>query len=479
MSNENISKSSMLSNFIWRFGERILAQLTTFFVSIVLARKLSTADFGNVALLMVFIDIANTLVIQGFASALVQKKDADDVDFSSVFVFSLITSIVFYILLYLFAPLLTRIGDPLLPSLFRVLSLRVILAAANSVQHAYVQKHMLFKKFFFSTLIGTIVSAFVGIIMAYGGAGAWSIVAQYLTNTLFDTIILSITIGWHPQIVMDLSRIKTLFGFGWKMLMSGLVHVVYNRLQALFIGTMYSTEDLAFYEQGGKIPGIVETNIDSTINSVLFPMMTSEQDDIIRIKGMIRRSIRATGFLIWPMMMGMAALSDWIINTVFGEKWLPAGVFMIVACFRLTMEPIQTANLQAIKAIGRSDIYLQMEIVKKVFGLVVILIGVRISVLATAFATLIQFVFAGCINGIVNNRLFHYQVREQLYDIVINAFLSIAMAGIVFIVKKRINTCSFLNLAFLIAIGIITYLLLVLKFNKRQMEYLIRLIRNR
>lgn len=479
MDNTNISKSSVLSNVIWRFGERILAQLTTFAVSVVLARKLSASDFGDVALLMVFIDIANTLVIQGFASALIQKKDADDKDFSSVFFFSLLTSVVFYIILYVFAPLLRLIGDPLLPSLFRVLSLRVILAAVNSVQHAFVQKHMLFKKFFFSTLIGTIVSAFVGIYMAYSGAGAWAIVAQYLTNTLFDTIVLSFTIGWCPRLFMDFERIKTLFGFGWKMLCSGLVHVIYGRLQAFFIGTMYSTADLAFYEQGAKIPGIVETNIDSTINSVLFPLMAAEQDDVGRIKEMIRRSIRTTGFLIWPMMMGMAVLADQLISFVFGEKWLPAGIFMILACFRLTIEPIQTANLQAIKAIGRSDLYLKMEIIKKVFGLVVILVGVRISVLATAVATLLQFVFAGIVNGAVNRRLFKYRIQEQLYDIIINACLSIIMAGIVLIVKNMLDTSLVLKLVLEIIIGVIVYTLLVLAFNRKQMDYVVNMIRRR
>ena len=263
------------------------------------------------------------------------------------------------------------------------------------------------------------------------------------------------------------------------MLCSGLVHVIYGRLQAFFIGTMYSTADLAFYEQGAKIPGIVETNIDSTINSVLFPLMAAEQDDVGRIKEMIRRSIRTTGFLIWPMMMGMAVLADQLISFVFGEKWLPAGIFMILACFRLTIEPIQTANLQAIKAIGRSDLYLKMEIIKKVFGLVVILVGVRISVLATAVATLLQFVFAGIVNGAVNRRLFKYRIQEQLYDIIINACLSIIMAGIVLIVKNMLDTSLVLKLVLEIIIGVIVYTLLVLAFNRKQMDYVVNMIRRR
>ena len=468
MSGNGFTKSKVMGNMIWRFGERILAQLTTFIVSVVLARLLPAAAFGDVALLMVFIDIANVLVVQGFASSLVQKKDADNIDFSSVFFFSILVSIAFYCLCFVGSPLLQYIGDAELPALFRVLALRIPLAAINSVQHAYVQRNLLFKKFFFMTLIGTSLSAGVGIYMAFAGVGAWAIVGQYLTNSLCDTIVLWFTIGWRPIWVMDFHRLKELIGFGWKMLCSGLVHVIYNRLTTFFIGTKYTTEDLAFYEQGQKIPGIVETNIDTAINSVLFPVMAAEQDNKDRVKQMIRRSIQTSGCIIWPMMMGLAVLADQIIVLIYGEKWMPAMVFMVIACIKLTLEPIQTANLQAIKAIGRSDIYLKMEIAKKSYGIFAILIGIQISVLATAIASATQILFAFLVNGLVNRKLFDYKAGEQCKDVMPSAILSLVMLVIVYIIKNLCSPIGLFSIPIEILSGVLIYCVLVFIFNRSQ-----------
>ena len=476
---KKVSKNSVMQNMAWRFGERILAQFTTFIVSVVLARKLTASAFGDVALLMVFIDIANVFVVQGFSSSLIQKKDADDIDFSSVFTFSLIVSIAFYMLICLFSPLTLYIGNQSFPAMFRVLALRIPLAAINSVQHAYVQKQLLFKKFFFRTLIGTIISAFVGIFMAYSGFGAWAIVGQYLTNSLCDTIILWCTIGWHPRLLMDFQRLKKLIDFGWKMLCSDLVHVIYNRLTTFFIGTSYSTADLAYYEQGQKIPGIIETNIDTTINSVLFPVMAAEQDDLDRIKYMVRKSIVTSGCIICPMMTGIAVLSDQIILFVYGKKWLPATIFMVIACFKLTLEPIQTANLQAVKAIGRSDLFFKMEVVKKLFGVIVIIIGVRISVLATAIASACQFIFSAVINGTVNSKLFNYRAHEQIKDIFINMGLSLLMGGIVYITKRVLPFNLILNIIIEILLGVSSYVVLIGIFNRPQLAFLVELVRER
>lgn len=477
MDDNRITNEKVINNMAWRFGERMLAQLTTFIVSVVLARLLSASDFGNVALLMVFIDIANVFVVQGFASSLVQKKDADNRDFSSIFFFSLFISIIAYVLAYTLAPFLAIIGDDSLPALFRVLSLRIPLAAINSVQHSYVQRNLLFKKFFFMTLIGTVISAVIGIYMAFAGYGAWAIVGQYLTNSLCDTVVLWFTIGWRQLFVMDITRVKQLFGFGWKMLGSDLVHVIYGRLTTFFVGTMYSTQDLAYYEQGQKMPGILETNIDTTINSVLFPVMSAVQEDTDRIKQMIRRSIQISGSIICPMMVGLAVISDQIIALIYGEKWLPATVFMVIACFKMMIEPIQTSNLQAIKAIGRSDIYLKMEVIKKVVGIVFIIIGVRISVLATAIASALQFVFAALVNGVVNCHLFRYKVSEQLSDICTNIVLSFAMAMVVLLAKRLIWPSTVLKLLIEIIVGIVTYTLLLYLVNRKQFDLLMNVIK--
>lgn len=474
---KSYSRKHVASSMAWRFGERILAQLTTFIVSVVLARKLSASDFGNVALLMVFVDVFNVFVVHGFSSALVQKKDPDTIDYSSVLFFSLFVAMLFYAFAYFAAPLLARMGDALLPVLFRVLALRLPIGAINSVQHAYVQKNMDFRKFFFSSLIGTLLSAVVGISMAYSGYGAWSIVAQYLTNSLCDTIVLAFTIDWRPKLVMDLQRLTQLLKFGWKVLFSQLVHVVFQRLTTFFVGMRYSSSDLAYYEQGQKIPGIFETNVDTTINSVLFPVMANAQNEPERLKLMIRRSIQTSSAVIWPMMIGIAVLADQLLLFVYTDKWLPSTAFMMIAAIKLGFEPAQSANLQAIKAVGRSDLYLKMEIAKKTYGILTLLMCVRISVLAVAIAAASQALFSAVVNGVVNCRLFHYSITEQADDI-LKSFLLSALMGFAVWGAKIILPYSVPVLFAEILIGVAVYVTLSYIWNKSQITYLLSIMRS-
>ena len=468
-------QKKIVSGMLWRFGERFLAQIVTFIVSVVLARLVAPEEFGNIALLMIFIDVADVFVIQGFASALVQKKDADEVDFSSVFYFSLLFSVLVYGLFFICTPLIGRLyhNDGLIP-LFRVLALRIPISALNSVQHSYVQRKMMFRRFFFSTLGGTIGSAFFGIALAYGGYGAWAIVGQYLGNTICDSIVLWFTVKWRPIKKFSWQRLKQLFSFGWKMLGSGLIHVLYNRFSTLLIGTVYSSEELAFYDQGSKIPGIVETNVDATINSVLFPAMSQVQDDKERLKTMVRRSISVCGMIIWPLMVGLAVLSSEVVDLVYGSVWLPCVVFMQIACIRLTLEPIQTANLQAVKALGRSDLYIKMEIIKKVYGLIALFVSIRNSVMAVAIASFSQMVFCMIVNGFVNRRLFEYKYKEQFADVLPSLLLSAAM-GLMVVLAGKIFSTNVVFLFIKVIIGAAVYIALTYVFRREDFHYFVNM----
>ena len=472
----NVQKK-IFSSMLWRFGERFLAQIVTFIVSIILARLVAPDEFGSIALLMVFIEIADAFVIHGFSSALVQKKDADNVDFSSVFYFSIAFSMFAYGLCFVCTPLIACLykNDSLIP-LFRVLAIRIPISALNSVQHSYVQRNMLFRRFFFATLGGTIGSAVFGIALAYGGYGAWAIIGQYLGNTICDTIVLWFTVRWRPEKKFSWQRLKGLIGFGWKMLGSQLIHILYNRLSTLTIGMVYTSADLAFYDQGLKIPGIVETNIDTTINSVLFPAMSQLQDDKERLKYMVRKSISVCGLIIWPLMIGLAVLASDVVELVYGSVWLPCVVFMQVACLKLTLEPVQTANLQAVKALGRSDLYIKMEIVKKAYGIIALIITVRISVLAIAIGSLSQMVFCMFVNAIQNKRLIRYNYTEQLIDNIPSALVSIVMGGAVLLVGKFLpHTIVMLFAKVLLGAGV--YALLTLVFRRNEFNYFANMIK--
>ena len=429
------SSKIVISNFIWRFAERCGAQLVTFVVSIVLARLLMPEDYGTVALVTVFTTIMQVFVDSGLGTALIQKKDADDLDFSSVFYFNFLVCIILYLVMFLAAPLIASFYNmPELTPIVRVISLTIIISGIKGVQQSYVSRNMLFKRFFYATLGGTIFSAFLGIAMAYAGFGVWAIVAQQLSNTAIDTLILWITVKWRPKLIFSWVRLKGLLGFGWKMLCSALLDTGYNNLRNLLIGKLYSSSDLAFYNQGDKFPSLIVTNINSSINSVLLPAMSKEQDDKDRVKNMTRRSIMVSCYIMAPLMIGLACCAKNVVTIVLTEKWLSCVFFLQVFCVTYLFYPIHTANLNAIKALGRSDLFLKMEIWKKVVGMVLLLSTMFISVKAMAYSLLISTLTSMIINSWPNKKLLEYSFLEQMKDILPSICLAFGMGVAVYLI---------------------------------------------
>lgn len=258
---QQINSKIVASNLIWRFLERFGAQIVAFVVSIILARLLDPVVYGTVALVTVFTTILQVFVDSGFGMALVQKKNSDEVDFSTVFYFNIVICAFLYLIMFILAPFIARFYDnEQLSLIIRILSLVLIISGFKSIQSVYVAKHLIFKKFFFATLVGTVISAGVGIFMAYKGYGVWALIAQNLLNQGIDTIILWITVGWRPKRVFSFKRLKSLFSFGWKLLASALLDVGYNQLRALIVGKKYSAEDLAYYNRGEQIPNLAISN---------------------------------------------------------------------------------------------------------------------------------------------------------------------------------------------------------------------------
>lgn len=477
MSGDGLQKK-VFSGLFWKFGERIGAQAVSFLVSIILARLLLPSDYGVIALITIFIDIANVFVSSGFGAALVQKKDADEVDFSSVFYFSILMSWVLYGIVFAFAPAVAWFYEkPILIPVLRVMALKLPLAGVNSVQHAYVQKKMLFKRFFFSTLIGTVGSAVVGIVMAYMGFGPWALVAQYLFNSTMDTIILWFTVKWRPVWVFSYERMKMLFGFGWKMLCSELIHTSYSQIRSLIIGKVYTEKDLAFYNQGGKLPGIIVTNINSSISSVLFPAMTMKQDNKEKMKEVVRLSIRVSSYVMWPLMIGLMVMTEPVVRLIFTDKWLPCVPFMQIACIQYALEPVQTANVQAVKAMGKGRTYLIMEIVKKSFGILMIVAVMHQGVMAIALTAMVVTFFAALVNSTPNRKFLGYTYREQLADLLPSILLAGAMGVCVFLVGK-IPLPAIVSICIQLVSGVVTYILLSRIFKISQFEYIWNAVKN-
>ena len=471
-----MEKMNVFSNFIWRFAERCGAQLVSFIVSIVLARILAPEDYGTIALVTVFTAILQVFVDSGLGTALIQKKDADDLDFSSVFYFNFAVCLILYSGMFVAAPYIAIFyDDATLTPVIRVLSLTIVISGVKGIQQAYVSRNMLFKRFFFSTIGGTIFSAFLGIGMAYAGFGVWALVAQQLSNTTIDTLILWITVKWRPQKEFSWKRLKKLLSFGWKMLVSSLLDTGYNNFRNLIIGKMYSSTDLAYYNQGDKFPNVIVNNINTSIDSVLLPTMANAQDDSTRIKEMTRRAIKTSTYLMAPLMMGLAFCAEPIIRLVLTEKWLPCVPYLRVFCITYMFYPIHTANLNAIKAMGRSDMFLRLEIAKKVVGIFLLILTMNFGVMAMAYSLLVGSVLNQIINSWPNRKLLLYGYTEQIKDILPSILLAVGMGVCVYFVGF-IHLPTIVALLLQICLGAIMYIGISALLRFEEFTYIINLI---
>lgn len=450
-----MKKESVFHNFLWRFLERCGAQGVTLIVSIVLARLLDPEVYGTLALVTVFITILQAFVDGGLGNALIQKKDADDLDFSSVFYFNMLVCLALYALMFFAAPWIASFYDkPELTPVIRVLSLTLVISGVKNIQQAYVSRNMLFKKFFFATLGGTIGAAAIGIYLAYKGYGVWALVAQHLFNLTVDTLILWITVKWRPKRMFSWARLKTLLSYGWKLLAAKLIDTGYNELRALIIGKKYSEEDLAFFNRGKQFPNLLTNNINDSIDSVLFPSMSKEQNNPETVKRMTRRAIMTSTFLMAPLMIGLAAIAETLIPVILGEKWLPCVPFLRIFCITFLFYPIHTANLNAIKALGRSEMVLKLEIMKKIVGFTLLLSSMWFGVMAMAYSLLVQSLCSQLINSWPNRKLLNYRYLDQIRDILPTLALSLAMgAAIYFFAYLPLHRVVVLGIQVLTGVG--------------------------
>ena len=468
----------MISNFIWRFAERCGAQLVTFIVSIVLARILAPEDYGTIALVTVFTTILQVFVDSGLGTALIQKKNADDLDFSSVFYFNFVVCLVLYAAMFMAAPVIAKFyGDVTLTPIIRVISLTIVISGVKGIQQAYVSKNMLFKRFFFSTIGGTIFSAFIGIGLAKAGYGVWALVAQQLSNATVDTVILWITVRWRPRKNFSWERLKGLLSFGWKLLVSSLLDTCYNNLRNLIIGKMYSPSDLAFYNQGDKFPKLIVTNINTSIDSVLLPTMSSAQDDRERVKNMTRRAIKTSTYVMAPLMMGLAFCATPIVKLVLTDKWLPCVPFLRIFCITYMFWPVHTANLNAINAMGRSDWFLRLEIIKKIMGMAILLSTMWFGVMAMAYSLLLSSVLSQIINSWPNRKLLGYGYLEQVRDFAPGILLAVAMGICVYLIGY-ISLPTIVTLGIQILAGATFYIGISAILKLEEFEYLLGMIKS-
>lgn len=474
-------KAKTLSGVIWKFGERVSAQAVNFIVSIILARLLLPEDYGLIALVTVFITICNKIVVSGFATSLIQKKDADNLDFSTVFYFSLAVAAVLYTGLFFAAPFIAEFysaeSDPeLFIQVIRVMGLNLFIIAVNSVQQAYVSRTMQFRKFFFSTIIGTVVSAVAGIALAYMGKGVWALVAQNMILAVVNGIVLWFMVKWRPQLKFSFKRLKTLYSYGWKIFVASLIKILYTDLRSLVIGKVYTSADLAFYNKAQSFPQLIDTNVEGTIDSVLFPAISKKQSNVDDMRAMLRRAIKTTSYILMPLLAGLSAVAKPFIVILLTDKWAESIPLMQILAFSFVFAPVELENLQAIKAIGRSDIALKVEIIKKVVGVAILIASIPFGVTAIAVGMVISTTLSAIINAIPNKKLLGYAFKMQLKDILPSLLLSLVMFGAVYPISL-LNINVWLMLIIQVIVGAIIYVALSAIFKVESFKYILGLLK--
>lgn len=408
----------IITNVIWKFAERILAQLVSFIVSVVLARLVLPDDYGAIAMVLVFINVANVFVTSGIPTSLIQKKDADKLDFSSVFYFNLVLSVILYLILFLTAPFIADFYNlEILSPVIRVLGIRLIVASVNSVQHSYVSRNMMFKKYFWSTLFGTLISGVVGIALAYKNYGVWALVAQYMTNTTVDTLVLFITVKWRPSLEFSFSRVRRLFKFGWKILFEGVSNTLANELQNFIIGKVYTKGDLAYYTKGQQFPSLIVNNITASIGSVLFPAMSDEQDNKNSVLDILRNSVRLTSYVVYPMLTGLAVVASPLISVLLTDKWIETVPFLQAFCILNAPTVGMIPRHQAINSIGRSDVFMNEHIAARIVAIIVLLLTYKISIMAIVIGCFISSGFLSLIVAFTSKKYNGYKYKDQIKDI--------------------------------------------------------------
>lgn len=467
--------SSLLFKLIESFGMQGVA----FVVSIVLARRLSAEDYGILGMLTVFIAVSQVFVQSGLNTALIQKKNVDETDLSSVFFVSLGIAAVLYAVLFLAAPFIAAFfAMPQLKSTLRVLALVLIPGALVSVQNAVIAREMAFRRLMMCSLSATVLSGAVGIGMAYAGCGYWALVGQQLSNQLGLALMLLFAVKWKPRLLFSFQRVKTLVRFGWKLLFSSLLDTGYMNLRTAVIGKKFPGDTLGYFNRGKQFPELVMNAVNGSIQSVMLPVLSEKQDDRAQMKQMMRRSVMVSSFLVLPMMAGLAAVAEPLIRLLLTDKWLPCVPFLQICCIDFAFYPIHTANLQAINAMGRSDVFLKLELIKKSYGIVILILSVVLfdTVYAIAWGAVVSTLLSAVVNASPNRRLMGYGYLEQMKDVL----PSIALSLVMFAAVSAVGALALPTIVLLcvqIAAGVLVYGALALLFKLEAAQYLLDMIK--
>ena len=479
MVSELVLKKATVSSLFWKLFERGGAAFVNLVVQIVMARLLAPEEFGALAIMLVFVNIGNVFVTSGLNTALVQVPDVTDEDRSTVFWMSLTISLVLYAIVFAAAPAVAAFYEmSYLTWPLRGLALLLVINSFNAIQVAAVQRALQFRKIFVATVVSAVVSGATGITCAVLGTGLWALVVQQLTYQFVNCVVLAFQVRWFPRLTFDPGRAKRLFAFGWPLLVSGIMDQGYQSLSDLIIGKQFSSTQLGYVSQGKKYPSAVGSMLDGAIQPVMLSAVAHVQDDVAYVKRLVRRALKTSTFLIVPAMTLFAVVAEPLVLLLLGEKWLVSVPFLQMYCFIYCLLPIHTTNLQALNGMGRSDLFLRLEIIKKCYGIALICIGAFVfrNVYAMVAMHMLSSVISTFVNSWPNRYVIGYRYGEQLRDIA-PAFGLAVVAGAAALPISLAGLPAIAQIALQAVVFCAAYLLLAKLLHIEELDYLLANIR--
>lgn len=476
-------KKQALSGIFWSSLQMFSTQGIGFVVSIILARLLLPAEFGLIAMLGIFMGLGNALINSGLTQSLIRTQDTDEEDFSTVFFFNLIGSVLIYGIIFLAAPLIaTFYNQELLTSIIRVYSVTFIINAFSAIQTTRLNKKMDFKTQMKVSIPSLIIGSTVGIVMALNDYGVWSLVWSAVIQSLAATIQLWYWSKWKPIWVFNWEKFNHHFHYGVKLMFSGILDIIFTNAYTIIIGKFFAPAQVGFYNRADTLQMLPVGNISSIITKVSFPLFASIQNDDIRLKSVYKRIMQMLIFLVAPTLVLMAVLAEPLFRLLFTEKWLPAVPYFQILCVNGILYPIHGYNLQILNVKGRSDLFLKLEIIKKILVAVVILISFRFGIYGLLYGSVITSILCFFINTHYSGKFLNYTAWQQTKDLLPIILLSIIIGGIVYIFDQFLLTYPSYDIVRLIfggLIGATLFLIAAYIFKMDSLSELIKIIKRK
>lgn len=420
---------------MWSFIDSFAQKGITFVIGIILARLLLPSEFGLIGMISIFIAISASFINSGFGAALIRKKECTDKDYSTVFYYNLAVGVFFYWVMFFSAPAISRFfNEPQLIRLVQVLAVVLIIDSFTIIQRTILTKRIDFKLQTRISVIASIVSGAVGILLAFRGFGVWSLVVKQICQRAINSFLLWLWNRWRPLLVFSKTSFTELFSFGYKLLISGLIDTLYRNIYLLIIGKYFSAQALGFYTRANQFNALPSENINEIVSRVSYPVMAQMQGDKVALKRNYKKIIKSTMLITFVLMMGMAAVAEPMIITLIGEPWRPSIVYLQLLCFAGMMYPLHALNLSMLNVQGRSDLFLKLEIIKKILAVPVIIIGVLFGIKAMIMGMIVNSQIAYFLNSYWSGRFIGYAMLEQIRDIMPSFILAITSAAVVFMI---------------------------------------------